>query len=1170
MKKKHGCLFWILSGVGLVLIGIVILFGLAYRDFAPVAEQLAFERFNPECGDDKGCKIWEGFRNEHPFPYQSFAIAPSLDGTLVLVISEPPPTIPKAKLEELIRVAFGEDLLHYTNRRWFIGIDGWLEDVVLQLKSGAPQFSANPENDPAILDRVAVLQKVLFGTTFGGVLERADNNYAETALSSAPDIGATPAELHQWTAVSSTLWMNLNFSEDDASSSLDTLLQADAAGSYIDADRQLVLFVLPRKILEKARVNDEGMDKLRVPFRQFAVSSDTILGGAWSKDGSLAIIGRSRRTPVSAIPPLRFETFAALARENSNELQQSYERNNLFALKLKTGPHSYRDWAPILLSESLINTEFGALLNITDQFLKSWSEAGYIDYLYFNYPLRPLQGKFVFGDEPLSDIVRRETGGLSVLFNWNTAGAAVTLHDQELSVLSAGRTSALPVTYGSDVNTGKGMQTGDQLPMLRTHENDAYNYFVTQRDPNLARVVSYTLIYQVFQAARTKSDLSRGQITSQPRQRVEANALLVRKAEDLLLGIERMDLKGFGDTDESDVSKALVEAHDALQEYYDHHDNDRARLALIIADPRRAQAEFNEKFRDVSYALVKIKPKMDALAEREENLKQATESAKAEFSSWLQSHQEDISSSIQSEEEAMALLPDSLQKKLTWIKKERDAINLEAKPFQNQIDKFKAYFTTKNALEAAVPLIDKLKPVIYLTQDIDGIRSAFLELNKVEPDGWIKTPSMVISWRSNDFDLISVGGHNLTARTLRIEVDADARSVTLVHDADGTPILRVPKSQSDAVSGQAREIARKIEHEKATIESVNKVISELPKAPPRSAKEVLGEPSFDLASIRCGLGCESVLSNADMKPLLMSHLQKASSISAAMMRNQEGFLVSSYRQGNNVKCCKLFADTASMHDFITESLKAGDVMFLGENDAYVENLAESIAMNDPIFMAAAAGGGGRITPPPPPGNGKTPAADPGGIWIFRAGDGDSGGPRGPNAGGSDFGGKQKRPTMLAWLFGDRQSNSAAATKHRDFSSAMESHIESVEAKQVLIEIQRDLMRPGVQWSEKRDGKPFVIHLRLTDAKSPAEANIVAGLDPAREAEARQTVIDAVSATKSEAQKMSFITFQNRVKAYVNKNPGRGGVKRIMSMIKDGELQFRIARNDDMLTPDLFL
>jgi hypothetical protein len=103
----------------------------------------------------------------------------------------------------------------------------------------------------------------------------------------------------------------------------------------------------------------------------------------WSRDGFAAIIGRARVLAPDVIPPLRFETFAVLARAVTDELDQSYERGYMFAGKLTSGPYSYRDWAPSYLSASLIDTEFGALLNITDQILKSWSEAGGIEYLYF-------------------------------------------------------------------------------------------------------------------------------------------------------------------------------------------------------------------------------------------------------------------------------------------------------------------------------------------------------------------------------------------------------------------------------------------------------------------------------------------------------------------------------------------------------------------------------------------------------------------------------------------------------------------------------------------------------------------------------------------------------------------------------------------------------------------
>ena len=44
------------------------------------------------------------------------------------------------------------------------------------------------------------------------------------------------------------------------------------------------------------------------------------------------------------------------------------------------------DWAPILLSRELTNTEYGQILNMTDQMLKSWSNSNSVIYGNFPYP----------------------------------------------------------------------------------------------------------------------------------------------------------------------------------------------------------------------------------------------------------------------------------------------------------------------------------------------------------------------------------------------------------------------------------------------------------------------------------------------------------------------------------------------------------------------------------------------------------------------------------------------------------------------------------------------------------------------------------------------------------------------------------------------------------------
>ena len=152
------------------------------------------------------------------------------------------------------------------------------------------------------------------------------------------------------------------------------------------------------------------------------------------------------------------------------------------------------DWAPIYLSPALINTEFGALLNITDQMLKSWSQSGQVEYLYFDYPYKP--NTFPFSGKPLSEVVFEQTGSKQVLFNWNTTGLGSIISGNP-SIFIPTQTGALPVTYGSELDQEGKLQTGH----LKEYEEEAYRYFANLQDPNLSTVAQYTLLYQLMLAA---------------------------------------------------------------------------------------------------------------------------------------------------------------------------------------------------------------------------------------------------------------------------------------------------------------------------------------------------------------------------------------------------------------------------------------------------------------------------------------------------------------------------------------------------------------------------------------------------------------------------------------------------------------------------------------------
>ncbi|MFI4855062.1 MAG: hypothetical protein ACIAQF_08820 [Phycisphaerales bacterium JB065] len=193
------------------------------------------------------------------------------------------------------------------------------------------------------------------------------------------------------------------------------------------------------------------------------------------------ILARERQVPVTVLPPLRWEMIRDLAAATGKPLAQSYERS-LFA----AGP-TWKgwDWAPIYLSPELLDSEYGSILNCTDQMLKGWSLAGLVEYRNFPHPLPerlPFNGPLV-----------TQLGAEELLFNWNTAGFGVTSHTAQGVLYATNRTGALPVTYRSD------SQPHEQFdPEVALFEEQAYAYFASLNNPMLARVVQYTALYQIF------------------------------------------------------------------------------------------------------------------------------------------------------------------------------------------------------------------------------------------------------------------------------------------------------------------------------------------------------------------------------------------------------------------------------------------------------------------------------------------------------------------------------------------------------------------------------------------------------------------------------------------------------------------------------------------------
>ena len=284
--------------------------------------------FDPKCeASDLACQSWARFRNAHPFPYQTLAAGALPDGSIALVVSEPPESIAKAEVTKLLRDVFGSDLLEIATRRWMIGIDGWVEDIVMRvrLEGATPASKVNDLIDDEVFsDRIAFLQLAFYGTTFGAGIEALERPDSEVQARLAPNLAVPHRELEKWILDPQTRWQEIE--QPDATAVHWNAISKTGPVALVSQDSSLVILAFPATLLARAHHDAAALGSFRIPFRRFAVASDTVLGGVWGRDGSVAIIGRGRVQPPEVIPPLRFETFVVLARAATDELAQSYER----------------------------------------------------------------------------------------------------------------------------------------------------------------------------------------------------------------------------------------------------------------------------------------------------------------------------------------------------------------------------------------------------------------------------------------------------------------------------------------------------------------------------------------------------------------------------------------------------------------------------------------------------------------------------------------------------------------------------------------------------------------------------------------------------------------------------------------------------------------------------
>ena len=674
----------------------------------------------------KADEIWQSFRTSYPYHIQVIALSEPLDDrSRVLIVSEPPPS---ASMQYFDRFARANDGL-VAIKQHRVGYDGWVQDVVITLPS---------MNETQVLELLGALHLDLFGTTYKANVLRLplddlqrNNHKLDHAIS--------VSDLYRWTEE------DVQFIAQDGveSKSLSAILNRGETGVFWGENPGLLIWSIPIA---------SDLNDFRVEGRQFFLDTDLILG-AVGNGSHVAIIGRERVESVLRMPPLRMETVLRLAAEESSELAQSYERNQLYAGKLESGS----DWAPIYLSDILIDSEFGSLLNITDQLLKSWSMAGAIRYVNFDYPDPSAWPAF----QPSIREVIDEQG--SFTFNWNTDGAGYTTFIGDLEYLAFHRTGALPITYLVGEESALGDDEEQVENPVQAHENVAYDYFAGLDNPDLARVVQYTGLYQIF--------FNYGVTTRAMENQIEVNRagsrVMEQETRRLLNKILNLSEEEFVES-----FTALFETDEYKAEFI--ASVDEATINELIAsfeaegipidDETRKELEDPEKLYEFFVALYALSASINASElistlqvgqtimqdEALDKLAELVADQNAYFQSLSTSIAEDLDedayfdlllllATLEDEDDLSELTPDQLNiLKELWV-----------------ITAYEALIHPEN------------RDWLLYFVDREEIKEKYANALSHSPDGWIKTASIVLSHDTED--VTSVGGHNIGARTMYFE-----------------------------------------------------------------------------------------------------------------------------------------------------------------------------------------------------------------------------------------------------------------------------------------------------------------------------------------------------------------------------------------------------------------
>jgi hypothetical protein len=455
----------VISGVILLAVGLFAIFGKHTKLAESVRQQTAVilkKEYIPNQDVDlaatmafqKVDSLYADFRQHFRMHYQTIATASFPDSSRIILIAEPAPFLEPDSIESIC-----SKFIHQTSQRTFkIGYDGHVTDMVVVLGN------ATTENLNNLVAKIS--QQQFLSDYKPNALNLLDETKRHYFTQDNLDYQITLGEFDDWFFAAGEAFIDESDTTNDLTVS--DMFSQKRRGVFFSREPGLVAWSIRR---------DSDLSEQTADIRRFALDADLILG-ALRDSTTLVIIGRERETPLEVLPPLRVETVLLIASISSKELSQSLDINDCMAGKMSNG----RDWCPTYLSRELENTELGHLLTITDVLLKDWSENGTIQEACYHYPS---PSRFPF-DRPLF----RKLGLSELVYNWNTANTMYAIDLPEYTIYTLNRTGALPVSYFRSQNSGNSV--GAQ------YERQAGNYFARVGNTDIARVVQYVALYQLF------------------------------------------------------------------------------------------------------------------------------------------------------------------------------------------------------------------------------------------------------------------------------------------------------------------------------------------------------------------------------------------------------------------------------------------------------------------------------------------------------------------------------------------------------------------------------------------------------------------------------------------------------------------------------------------------